>query len=300
MWTRPSNEIDKRSLRLKIKKSARHFDSDQSGARFTVQTWTAEGVEPRGQLLFLHGALGHGGRHSEMFEWFIRRSEGRIAVHALDFVGHGLSSGTRAYVKQFQHWVEDALQTYEALAKNGPVVLMGHSMGGLVALKTVLEHEQRIPSAIGALVLSNPCVRPMQVVNFPKIETAFNAVANHLPLFRYPRVYRGFDLVNDSEAANNFETDPLVPAFITAQMAREIWYASQEVRSLSYFIKRPTLFLVSDQDVVVDREATLLFSRGIDKQYAKVIEYQNVKHELLHETNRQQVWRDIATWLEAL
>ncbi len=300
MWTRPSNEVDKRSQRLKIKKSARHFDSDQPGSRFTVQSWTADGVEPRTQLLFLHGALGHGARHSEMFEWFIRRSEGRIAVHALDFVGHGLSSGTRAHVKQFRHWVEDALQVYTTLAPDGPVVLMGHSMGGLVALKTILEHEQRIPSAIGPLVLSNPCVRPMQVVDFPKIETAFNAMANHLPLFRYPRVHRGVDLVNESEAANNFETDPLVPNFITAQMAREIWYASQEVRPLSYFIKRPVLFLVSDQDVVVDREATLLFSRGIDKQHVKVIEYQNVKHELLHETNRQQVWRDIATWLEAL
>lgn len=300
MWTRPSNEIDKRSQRLKIKKTERHFDSDQPGASFTVQTWMCEGIEPRTQLFFLHGALGHGGRHSEMFEWFIRRSEGRIAVHAMDFIGHGLSSGTRAYVKQFRHWVEDALKAYEALALHGPVVLMGHSMGGLVALKTILEHEQRIPSAIGPLVLSNPCVRPMQVVDFPKIETAFNAVANHLPLFRYPRVYKGADLVNDSAAANHFETDPLVPNFITAQMAREIWYASQEVRSLSYFIKRPVLFLVSDQDVVVDREATLLFSRGIDKQYVKVIEYQNVKHELLHETNRQDVWRDIATWLEAL
>jgi acylglycerol lipase len=297
MWTRPSNE--KRSVRLKIERSAHHFPSHQPGTQFAIQTWQAEGVAPERHLLFLHGALAHGSRHEEMFEWFIRRNEGRLAIFAMDFVGHGISSGTRAYVKSFRHWVEDALSACEFVSSK-PTVLMGHSMGGLVVLKAILEHEQRIPEKLGPVVLSNPCVRPVQVVDFPQVERAFNAVADYLPLFRYPRVHKGSDVANDSAAANDFETDPLVPKFITAQMAREIWYASEEVRPLSYFIKRPVLFLLSDQDVVVDKEAALLFSRGIDKKWVKVLEYNHVKHELLHESIRQQVWLDVAQWLEAL
>lgn len=300
MWTRPSNDSNRRATPVKIRRHVRHLPSAEPGANFTLLTWQAEGVEPTGQLLFLHGALGHGSRHTEMFEWFIRRSQGHMAVHALDFVGHGLSSGTRAYVKSFKHWVEDTLQTYQMLAQGGSLTVMGHSMGGLIALKTVLEQEVRIPPNVGPLVLCNPCIRPQQVVDFPHVEKAFNAVADHLPLLRYPRVYKGADLVNDAASANAFETDPLIPSFITSQMAREIWYASQEVRPLSYFLKRPVLFLVSDQDVVVDRQATLLFTRGIDKRWVKVIEYQNVRHELLHETIRHRVWTDVATWLEAL
>ena len=300
MWTRPSNELNRRAETRKILRTARHFASAEAGAQFVLQSWRAEGSQPSQQLLFLHGALGHGTRHSEMLEWFIRRSQGATEVHALDFVGHGLSSGTRAYVKSFRHWIEDTLQVYHLLAAQGPLTVMGHSMGGLIALKTALEFEVRVPPEVGPLILCNPCIRPQQVVDFPKIETAFNAVADHLPLLRYPRVYKGPELANNAAAANAFETDPLIPSFITSQMAREIWYASQEVRPLSYFIKRPVLFLVSDQDVVVDREATLLFTRGIDKRWVKVIEYQNVRHELLHENIRHRVWTDVATWLEAL
>ncbi len=298
MWIRPSNEFERRAQRVKTHKELRHFPSAQTGASFSVQTWRAEGVKPERQLLFLHGALSHGGRHSSMFEWLIRYFGGRLEIHALDFVGHGISSGARAHIEKFSFWVEDLIHLLTDLSKEQELSVMGHSMGGLVALKAMLEHEARIPANVKALILSNPCIRPVQVVDFPKVENLLNGIADKLPTFRFPRVHKGPMLVNDAEAANAFETDPLIPNFITAQMTREIWYASQEVRSLSYFLKRPTLFLVSDQDQVVDRDATLLFARGIDKHWLKVIEYNNVKHELLHETIRQQVWQDVASWLE--
>lgn len=298
MWIRPSNEFERRSQRVNSLKELRHFPSAQFGASFSVQTWRAEGITPERQLLFLHGALSHGGRHSSMFEWLIRHFGGRLEIHAMDFVGHGISSGARAHIGKFSYWVEDLLHLLGELTKEQELSVMGHSMGGLVALKAMLEHEAQVPDNVKALILSNPCIRPVQVIDFPKVENVLNGIADKLPNFRFPRVHKGPMLVNDPEAANAFETDPLIPNFITAQMTREIWYASQEVRSLSYFLKRPTLFLVSDQDQVVDRDATLLFARGIDKHWLKVIEYDNVKHELLHEIIRQQVWQDVASWLE--
>jgi lysophospholipase len=251
-------------------------------------------------MLFLHGALSHGSRHAQMLEWFVRHFGGKLEVHALDFVGHGLSSGPRGHVAHFSHWVEDFLTALNLLVDNGPLTLFGHSMGGLIALKALLEQEQRIPSVVGPLILSNPCIRPIQVVDFPQLEYLLNNIADRVPGLRFPRVHKGPELVNDAEAANAFETDPLISGFITAQMTREIWYASQSIRPLSYFVKRPTLFLISDDDRVVDREATLLFSRGIDKRFCKVIQYSHTKHELLHEKNRMQVWRDAANWLESL
>lgn len=251
-------------------------------------------------MLFLHGALSHGGRHAPMLEWFVRHYGGRMQVHALDFVGHGLSSGPRGHVASFSHWVEDLITTLHLLADLGPLTLFCHSMGGLIALKALLENEQRIPKNVGPIILSNPCIRPIQVVEIPRAEYLLNGIADKVPTLRFPRVHKGPQLVNDAEAANAFEADPLIPGFITAQMTREIWYASQSIRPLSYFLKRPTLFLLSDDDSVVDREASLLFSRGIDKKFCKVIEYKNTKHELLHEKNRLQVWRDAADWLESL
>ncbi|MBY0516845.1 MAG: lysophospholipase [Bacteriovoracaceae bacterium] len=300
MWTQPSRSTDKKSQRIKIRREIKHYKSAQPDSRFAVQSWFAVGSHPTSQILFLHGALSHGDRHSEMFEWFVKKSDGATVVRSLDFVGHGISSGPRGHVDKFKYWMDDLISALNDLSAYGSTTLIGHSMGGLIALKSLLEREQEIPKEVGPLILSNPCIRPIQVVEIPKLEMMVNGIADRLPLLRFPRIHKGPQLANNPEAANSFETDPLVSGFITAQMTREIYYASQDIRSLSYFLKRPTLFLISGQDLVVDREATLLFSRGIDKKFCKVIEYENVKHELLHEAIRHKVWQDIATWLESV
>jgi lysophospholipase len=300
MWTQASS-IDKKTERLIINRSVTHYPSAQSGSRFAVISWRAEGVEPTKRLVFVHGALSHSSRHADMFEWMIRKTKGKLQVDALDMVGHGLSSGTRGHVDKFSYWVQDFLTyIHQVEAGDSSTVLMGHSMGGLILLKALLGHEQMIPSHVGSLVLSNPCIRPKQLVEFPKAEEILKNVANYFPTFRLPRLHKGPNLVNNPIAANAFETDPLIPGFITVKMCLEILNASQEVRPLSYFLNKQTLFVLSDDDEVVDQEASLLFARGIDKQRVKVLEYKNTKHELLHEAQCQKVWQNILSWLESL
>lgn len=264
-----------------------------------MQTWLAEAVIPQKHLFFSHGALAYAGRHSGMFDWLVQQSEGALAIHAADLVGHGLSSGARAQVESFSIYVEDTLNALEMIKQtwgDAPTVFMGHSMGGLVLLKTLLEEERRLPILPRALILSNPCIRPVQVVSFPHAQDLFDGMASKLPWLRFPRRLKGNQLAVDPEAANQFDTDPLIAPFMTARMAHEVWTASQGVRALSYFVNVPTLFLVSSEDAVVDREATLLFGRGIDKRWARIIEYENTRHELLHEAIRHKVWRDVWEW----
>ncbi len=301
MWTQASRPEGRRSGRFRIIKEVAQRTSVAAGETLCVHRWRAQDQRPERVLVFFHGALSHGARHGEMFEWLIQRSQGNLEVRALDLLGHGLSSGTRSHVAKFSHWTEDALGLVREVAEtSAAVTVLGHSLGGLIALKLAIDHEAQLPTAVRGLALSNPCVKPIQVVDFPHAETVLNTVADKMPSLRYPRFHKGLQLVSDPEAANAFETDPLVSHFITAQMTREIWYGSQELRGLSYFLRRPSLFLLSDEDYVVDREASLLFSRGIDRRLVQVIEYSNARHELLHEKARQQVWSDLASWMEKL
>ena len=300
MWTNPSDEIDRRSARLKIKRTTKQLPSSQTGAKLLIQTWEAVGTTPTERILYIHGALAHSGRDAAMFEWMVRRTEGKLAVHAIDLVGHGLSTGPRAHVDKFSVFSNDFLNVYLHYFEqfsDSRFYFMGHSLGGLVVLKTMLEEEQKLPALPAGVILSNPCIRPHKNVDFPKMEEVLSTLSKRFPQMRLPRILKGKDLVMNSEAANQFETDPLIPGFMTARMAREIWYAAEEVRSLSYFVKVPTLFLISDQDRAVDREATLLFARGIDKKWVKTNHYKNAAHELLHENIRQKVWRDTIDWI---
>ncbi len=254
---------------------------------------------PDREVLFIHGALSHGLRHNEMFEWMVGESRGRLRIHALDLVGHGQSSGPRAYVERFAVYEHDLMRAMTLVGESGlPCTLMAHSLGGLVALKTLLGHENELPFIPRALLLTNPCIRPHRVIDFPRAAEVLEGFSERVPLLRFPRVHKGRDMVINPAAANQFETDPLVPKYMTARMVREVWYAAEQVRALSYFLKVPTLFLVSTQDVVVDRQATLLFARGIDKRWSDVIEYENAKHELLHEAIGPRVWRDALDWMD--
>lgn len=300
MWTNPSDEIDRRSARLVVKRNTTQLASQQEGVRILLQDWFAEGVTAESHLVFVHGALAHSSRHSIMFDWMVRRSEGKLRIHAFDLVGHGYSTGARAYVEKFSVYTSDFLSVLEKLKtefSNQSFFLMGHSLGGLIVLKTMLEREQELPVLPKGIILSNPCIRPQQVVEIPRMVDMVDGLSQHFPQFRLPRLLKGKDMALSSEAANQFETDPLIPSFITVRMAREIWYAAEEVRALSYFIKSPTLMLVSELDKVVDRDATLLFARGIDKKWIKVNNYKNTSHELLHENIRQKVWRDVIDWI---
>lgn len=300
MWTRPSEGSERRGPRLEIKRTSRQFDSHQSGARCALHSWSVR--ETRRHLIFVHGALSHSQRHVEMFEWMIRRLGGGLAVHGLDLVGHGTSTGPRGHAESFAVFIEDLLKTMRLLQIDNPEAefwLMGHSLGGLVVLKTILESEQRLPFWPKGLLLANPCVRPHKVIDFPKVEEALEQFSRRLPQFRFPRLHKGRALALNAQAANEFDTDPLIPSFMTARLAWETWRASEDLRALSYFIKLPTLFLVSEEDQVVSRDATLLFARGIDKKWSHVREYRNAAHEILHENIRQKVWRDVVDWIQA-
>jgi alpha-beta hydrolase superfamily lysophospholipase len=286
---------------LTIDKSLVHYPSVQTDSRFALISWKAQGVVPSKRMVFIHGALSHCTRHSDMFEWLIQKTKGQLQIDALDMVGHGLASGARGHVENFEIWEQDLLTYLQQREKIiGTQFLMGHSMGGLIALKLLLTHEKKMSSFIDALIFSNPCIRPHEVLEIPQLHLAVNKMANFLPYFRLPRIHHGKDLVNNPRAANAFETDSLIPKFITIHMAREIWRASQAIRSLSYFISKPSLFLLSDNDLVVDRTATMLFTRGIAKSLLTLREYKNSKHELLHEIHAPQVWEDIVSWMEKI
>ena len=86
------------------------------------------------------------------------------AVYALDHRGHGRSGGERANIERFQYVVSD-LGTFVGRAQrqhpDAPVFLLGHSMGGAIALACVV----RNPGGLKGLVLSAPALASGQAVS---------------------------------------------------------------------------------------------------------------------------------------
>ena len=253
-------------------------------------------------FIFIHGAITYTDRYLDLFEFLLNSVSG-CTVTSFYHIGHGRSGGARAYVSCFDHYVEDLESVYQLIKqrhenKSNRIVFITHSMGGLVALKWLLAKETGSELPDG-LIFVTPCVRPVQVLG-QFGENILSKLHQMTPKLHLPAIYKGSDLTRDEFKANEFDTDTLISKFICAEMAYQIIKAGKSVRPLAYYIKTQCLFLLAEDDRVVESHTAELFTHGIDKKYVKVVKYPQARHDLLNDINRESVFDDIKKWIQTL
>ncbi|HLT22691.1 MAG TPA: alpha/beta fold hydrolase [Bacteriovoracaceae bacterium] len=252
---------------------------------------------PRHHFLIVHGAIEHGGRLGELTSYLLEHWD-NIKITTYDHLGHGRSGGARAFFKSMQILIDDmemiALREYEKHPYTHHWIF-AHSMGGLVALSSrfaLNPHKE-----LKGIILSNPCIRPLVKYEI-LLEKVVRKIEFLLPFFHLPTLYKGAHLTRDPIKANEFYTDPLISKFMTARMAREIYDWSKKIRRQAYYMRAPMLFLIGEEDQVVDPESTKLFASGIDKSLKTIIQYPQHYHDLCNELNREKIFEDVTVWMQ--
>src|SRR5471030_1556118 len=135
-----------------------HAEEAFEGYRFVrifEQWWRPANAKVRGALVIVHGLKDHSTRYAELAN---RLAQHGYAVHAFDLRGFGSSGGRRVYVESFDEYIED-LTSYVDVTRareNGkPIFLLGHGLGGTIALEYVLEKKPQL----AGLVLSGTALR---------------------------------------------------------------------------------------------------------------------------------------------
>jgi alpha-beta hydrolase superfamily lysophospholipase len=123
--------------------------------RVEVRRWPAD--EATRLAVLVHGYAEHIGRYEHVAQALVTR--GSVVVGP-DHIGHGRSAGERAVVEDFESVVDDLHGVVEATRDDLPVVMVGHSMGGLIAIR----YTQRHPGDLVGLVLTAPAVGLAPVV----------------------------------------------------------------------------------------------------------------------------------------
>ncbi|MFP5385400.1 MAG: alpha/beta fold hydrolase [Bacteriovoracia bacterium] len=257
---------------------------------------------PKLHFLLVHGAIEHSGRHMDLVHYWLRKYP-QVAVTIFDNIGHGRSGGTRAYVESFNHYIEDFAKIGEFVesknTKETQTFICAHSLGGLITLTRLLDPSYGYPFPVKGLIFSSPCIRPRTI-----LETFSLPILNKLnkltPKLHLPVIYNGKDMTRDPDRANDFDTDPLIPKFMSVRMVKEILEASNKIIGLSYYLRIPSLFLIAGNDKIVDPTSTLLFAHGIDKQLTQIIQYPDHHHELWNEIDRQDIFQTMKTWVDKL
>lgn len=257
--------------------------------------------KPKLHFLLVHGALEHSGRHVDLIQYLLKNFGQDVAVTVWDHIGHGRSGGVRAFVPHFKIYVNDMGLVGEFIQKiNSPdtkTIILAHSLGGLITLTRILDTSYGWKFPLHGIIFSSPCVRPKLALG-PSSETILDKLNMLSGKLHLPLVYTGKDLTHDPERANDFDSDTLIPNFITVGMAKEVVEASHRIRGLSYYMRIPSLFLIAGEDRIVDSESTAIFAHGMEKRLTQTVHYPHLFHELWNEVDRFEIFETMKKWIE--
>ncbi len=221
------------------------------GQRLFLRDWPL--APSRGAVLIVHGLGEHSGRYQRLAQWFNQRG---YAVRGYDQRGHGRSPGRRGALRHGDDLLEDLASVYNDYASVSPHVplLLGHSMGGLVALRSVLDGRVEPPG----LMLSSPALRSWESPGMIRLARALSRAAPWLPL----RNGLDFDkLSHDRQVVASYRGDPLRHGWITPRLADFIFRDGARCIADAATLSVPTLLLVADSDGLVDPAGSRAFSR---------------------------------------
>jgi acylglycerol lipase len=273
---------------------ARHDEGRFAGAgglEIYWQAWLPEG-EPRALVLLAHGGAEHSGRYAWTAGELVAHG---FAVYALDHRGHGRSEGPRAYVDRLEHAVAD-LHTLSDLARERhpapPQFLLGHSMGGLIALEYALRYQDELTG----LVLSAPLAVLDANAVARSVARALSAVAPRLPVYKIDAT----TVSRDPEVVRAYERDLLNHrGRLPARTVGELMAATTTLPERLPALRLPILSLYGSADRLVSTKGSLVVETRCESDDCTVRRYDGLYHELLNEPERDRVLSDIAEWIEA-
>ena len=261
------------------------------GLDLFLRRWQAEGVPHQWTFVVVHGHGEHGGRYQHLAEWFTPLG---ATVYAMDLRGHGRSGGPRGHAPSLTTLIDqiDAVVLWAREESGGPVVLIGHSFGGLLAIAYAMRHTNHIDRA----VFSAPLLQLKVKVPWWKRRLA-NVLPKVAPRFSLSNEVDPDVLSHDPANARAYRTDPLVHDRITAGLYADAIARGEEFIARAPELRVPFLLLHGRDDRIVDPIGSQrFFARATVPERAFCL-YPGMYHEIFNEVDQEKVFRDVESWL---
>lgn len=249
--------------------------------------WPAAGGA---RAVVVHGLGEHAGRQRNLTGFLARRG---FDVVAFDHRGHGRSDGARGALHAQDDLVDDLATVIDTVSDGAPVLLVGHSMGGLVALRHALAR----PRSLAALVLSSPALDPTLGLGQKLLLATMSRLAPDVA------VGNGLDaskISHDAEVVRAYREDPLVHDRITARLARFVVDGSRDALGRAASLAVPTLLLVAGDDRLVAPAGSRRLAERAPPGRVDLRIHDGQWHELFNEREpgRSRVFADLGAWLD--
>lgn len=267
----------------------------RDGLNIAIYDWPLpKRQRPRGVVLIVHGL----GEHAWRYDAVARRlNDWGFFVRAYDQRGHGDSGGQRGVLSEDNALLGDLEEVLDdtrrhiAYPWSCPLILMGHSMGGLVAATFVV----RSMAFVDAMVLSSPALD----AGIPLLQKKLIGL-----LYRFAPNFtlgNGLDprgLSHDPAVVQAYQADKLVHDRISARLARFIDSNGAKVVAQAPGWSVPTLLMYAGADKLVNPNGSRAFAAVAPPKVVTSRCFKAHFHEIFNEADPAEVFSTLQTWLD--
>ena len=267
-------------------------ESKAAGAKLYWQKWTPDS-NPKALILLVHGYAEHSGR----YQYFAEHCLGKdYAVYALDHWGHGKSEGTPGFVPDFSVFHDGVDQLLARARQDFPdlhVILVGHSMGGLISATYLLANQARF----AACVLSGPAIKAAE-----EPSAFLKAISGFLSRF-FPKLgvleLDPNGISRDPQVVADYLADPLVyNGKMGARLAAEMLGKMAEIQHNAGQISLPLLMLHGGKDSLAAADGSRFLDAHVSSPDKMLKIYPELFHEIFNEPEKDKVLNDMTDWLD--
>ncbi len=259
------------------------------------QQWRVD--SPRGVVLITHGLA----EHSDCYEELAHALNGDCwDVFAWDLRGHGRSSGKRGYITHFDDFVSDLvafnnhLSQYQLVFTNQPKIFFGHSLGGLIVLKALIENNLGVTAACLSAPALGLALRP------PLLKVmAAKWVSRWLPWVTLGNEIKYTQLTQNFEKIKLYDKDPLRHDRISPRLFLGMIENFDYVRRELPDVDLPFLFQIPGKDTIIDSESSLGVCQKLNREECRVEVYSQSCHEIFNDLERDQAIQDLREFINS-
>ncbi len=243
-------------------------------------------------VLIVHGLGEHAGRYTHVADALLQAGFG---VRAYDHQGHGRSAGRRGTLHTPDGLLQDLCTVIDDTRRrlpHRPLVLLGHSMGGLVVARAVAQQLR----PVDALVMSSPA---LGIHANPLQKLLLSLLPDLLP---HLTIGNGLDpqwVARDAAVVQAYRSDPLVHDRISPRLGAWIWREGPKTLAVADRWPLPTLLLYAGTDRLVDPAASDAFAQRAPADRVQAQRYAAMYHEVFNDPEHAQVLTTLTQWLQA-
>lgn len=242
------------------------------------RVWDADA--PRATVVLAHGYAEHSGRYEYVGNALAAAG---FTTWALDHFGHGQSAGERADIGSLPRAVANLDAFVDIVEASGPTLLLGHSMGGLIATAYAEAHQDRLTG----LILTGPAVAVSPALEMLK------------DLEEIPAIPMGPLVSRDPDIVKSYENDPLN---YLGPMPRAMINAFGDIAGVRDHLKDitiPVLVMHGDADALVPFQASEDIASMVSSKDVTLKIWPELYHEILNEPEKDDVIGTIVAWINA-